>query len=98
MGCFVPDEFIKTPNDQQIRLQIAKEIVEMFKPERITYLSLSAMTAALVIYEAAQTIHDKSAMGSTVATLFGAGGVVAFNLARLLRMFNEVIARVFDPH
>jgi len=93
----VPEnEFVvKTPNDQQARLEIARQIVQMFKPERIIYLSLSAITAAIIVYEAALTIHDKSQIISAGATLFGAGGIVAFNLARLLTMFNVVIAKVF---
>jgi hypothetical protein len=85
------------PSDQQIRLGIAREIVAIFLPERLVYMSLSAVTAALVIYVSFQVIHDSSKQVAAAGTLLGSGGIVAFNLARLLTMFDTVIERVFGP-
>lgn len=77
------------------RVATAKLIVNMFWPERFTYLLLSAGTACLVVFEATQALHDPAKRIATIGSLFGSGGVVAFNLARLLTMFNKVIATVF---
>ena len=95
----MPNEDQLRLTDQQVRLQIARDIVKMFNPERITYLVLSGLTALIVVGECAITVHSKSDMVASGATLFGAGGVIAFNLARLLTMFNIVIEKVFkdDP-
>src|SRR5947209_3088014 len=82
--------------ERQIRLQVARDIVHIFAIERITYLVLSGLTALIVIVECAITVQTKSDMMASGATLFGAGGVIAFNLARLLTMFNTVITKVFE--
>ncbi len=91
----MPNEDPRALTNQQVRLEIARDIVQMFNPERITYLVLSGLTALIVIVECAITVHTKSDMAVSGATLFGAGGVIAFNLARLLTMFNTVIEKVF---
>jgi hypothetical protein len=81
--------------DQQIRMEIARDIVQLFNPERYTYMVLSAVAALIVIVECGIAIHSQSLMSTTGVTLFGSGGVVTFNLGRLLTMFNKVIEKVF---
>jgi hypothetical protein len=85
-------------DEQQVRLEIAKTIVGIFLPERIVYIALSAITAGLVIFMGAQALGNPPIKQSALAALFGSGGVVAFNLARLLTMFNTVIERVFGSN
>ena len=82
-------------SEQQERLETAERIVKLFTMERYMYLALSFLTALIVILETAITVHNHDAMSTLGVTLLGSGGVVAFNLGRLLTMFNTVIDRVF---
>ena len=90
-------------SDEEMRLKVATSIVSIFLPERIAYLTLSGLTAVLVIWQSWQILnspdmlHDSSIRTTALATLLGSGGVVAFNLARLLTMFNSVLLKVFGP-
>jgi hypothetical protein len=81
--------------EQQIRMGIARDIVLLFNPERYTYMILSGLAALIVLVECSIAIKNHSIQTSTGATLFGSGGLVAFNLGRLLTMFNTVIENVF---
>jgi hypothetical protein len=85
-----------TELDEEKRLEIARKIVRIFLPERVVYISLSAISAALVIYVGAQVLQSHEAdKYKSLGMIFGSGGVVAFNLARLLHMFNTIIDKVF---
>jgi hypothetical protein len=84
-------------SDQEIRFELAERIVKLFWPERIVYLGLSGITAIIVIFEVVFSLHNQTLNLSTGWTLLGSGGVVTFNLAQLLRMFNTVILKVFGP-
>ena len=83
-----------TPS-QQDKLDTASKLVKLFWPERFAYLALSVLTAALVIYIGLQVVRDPSASKTSLIPLFGSGGIVAFNIGRLLSMFNKVIKVVF---
>jgi hypothetical protein len=88
----------RPPNelDEEKRLEIARKIVRIFLPERVVYISLSAISAALVIYVGAQVLQSEDpGKYKSLGMIFGSGGVVAFNLARLLHMFNTIIDKVF---
>jgi hypothetical protein len=78
------------------RMESARELVNLFRLERYSYLFLSCLTAAFVIYVGWQAytspIDNKI---PTVVVLFGSGGVVTFNISKLLVMFNKVIDAVF---
>lgn len=81
--------------DSDQRFKTAEQLVKLFWPERFAYLGLSVLTAALVVYIGAQVLRDPSAGKTSLIPLFGSGGVVAFNIGRLLSMFNKVIKVVF---
>jgi hypothetical protein len=78
------------------RAESARAIVKLFSLERYCYLALSLVTAAFILYVGYQAIESPT--GDRVATacaLCGSGGVVTYNIGRLLNMFNRVIDAVF---
>jgi hypothetical protein len=78
------------------RMESAREIVNLFRLERYSYLSLSFLTAAFVVYVGYQAYTDPVANKLATATvLCGSGGLVTFNISRLLYMFNKIIDAVF---
>ena len=78
----------------QNRLDVAKQIVELFRWERFTYLAVSLLTALIVILVGLQARKDNAPI-SDLSLLFGSGGIIAFNVSRLLTMFNTVLGAVF---
>jgi hypothetical protein len=88
----------RPPNelDEERRLEIASKIVRIFLPERVVYISLSTISAVIVIYMGAQLLRSEdSAKYTSLSVMFGSGGVAAYSLARLLHMFNTIIDKVF---
>jgi hypothetical protein len=85
-----------TKESTKDRVESARELVKLFRFERYSYLLLSLFTAVFVIYVGWQAytepVSDKVV---TAVALFGSGGLVAFNISRLLVMFNKVIDAVF---
>ncbi len=74
---------------------MAKQIVELFRWERFTYLFVSLLTALMVVYVGYQTFMKGGTSRSDLVLLFGSGGIIAINVGRLLTMFNKVLANVF---
>jgi hypothetical protein len=78
------------------RVVAARHIVKLFNPERYCFLILSFLTAAFVFYVAVQAyLSPTGNKTGTFMAFFGSGGIVAFNISRLLTMFNRVIDKVF---
>ena len=78
------------------RMESARELVKLFRYERYSYLLLSLVTASFVIYVGWQAIASPiDNKIPTVIALCGSGGIVTFNISRLLVMFNKVIDAVF---
>jgi uncharacterized membrane protein len=91
-----PDKISIRHSYEEKRLKVAREVVDMFFAERVIYLVLSIISAAVVIFTGWQMLQNKpDTRPATLGLLFGTGGVVTFNLARLLTMFNTVIDKVF---
>jgi hypothetical protein len=78
------------------RVESAKAIVKLFSLERYSFFAVSLITAAFVVYVGVQAVlYPAGNKLATLGALFGSGGVVTFNIARLLSMFNKVIDAVF---
>jgi len=77
------------------RQEVVDKIVVRFAVERVVYLILTTLSCiglfVLIIYYIFQgTINVKSAL-----VLFGPTGVIALSVAGVLRMFDQVVKRVF---
>jgi hypothetical protein len=78
------------------RTEAAKELVKLFRLERYSYLFLSCITAIFVIYVGIQAyVNPIDNKVATASVLCGSGGIVTYNISRLLVMFNKVLDAVF---
>jgi hypothetical protein len=85
-----------SPTQTDQRFATAERLVKLFWPERFAYLVLSMLTAAVVVYVGIQVIRDPTQSKTSLIPIFGSGGIVAFNIGRLLSMFNRVLKVVFS--
>jgi hypothetical protein len=79
---------------EQQRYATAEQIVRLFRPERIIYLSLSVVSALLVLYLGCETILQPGDKMTASGFLFGSTGLITFNIGRLLKMFDKVFDAV----
>lgn len=79
------------------RFEVAERIVQLFRWERFSYLGLTFLTACVVIFVGFEAITKPGASLSSASLMFGSAGIVTFNIARLLTMFNVILESVFIP-
>ncbi|HZZ79003.1 MAG TPA: hypothetical protein VFE62_10820 [Gemmataceae bacterium] len=84
-----------TPDDDLAkRLMIAKELLEVFRFERMAYISATLLAVAVLLTLAVILLFRGSwelALG-----MFGASGVIGYSIGQLLRMWNQVLACIFN--
>jgi hypothetical protein len=68
---------------------------QLFRWERFSYLGLTFLTACVVIFVGFEAITKPGASLSSASLMFGSAGIVTFNIARLLTMFNVILESVF---
>lgn len=76
------------------RLTLAERILRIFRIERFTYLTVSVITCAVLIWAGYQMLSQPSARERLVGLMFGSAGVVSLSIARLLMVFNKVFKAV----
>ena len=84
------------PNDdRENRLKVAKELLGVFKLERMAYMATTLLAVAFLLVVATVLLFRESyimALG-----MFGASGVIAYSIGQLLRMWNQVLGIIFGP-
>jgi hypothetical protein len=81
--------------EQKARLELARQIFEMFRWERGVHLLLNALTFALLLVAAGLVIYKQKADKGELALICGSGGLIGFTSNRLLVMWTDVMNRVF---
>lgn len=77
------------------RFAIIKELADVYRPERLTYLvicalSTGALLASIIILLVNQKLDAKLGLG-----LFGSTGVVTASVGLSLKMWNDSLRQVF---
>ena len=85
-----------TPDDdREKRLLVAKELLAVFKMERLAYMTTTLLAVTFLLVIAIILLFRESyimALG-----MFGASGVIAYSIGQLLRMWNQVLVIIFGP-
>jgi hypothetical protein len=81
--------------EQRARLEIARQIYEMFHLERMANLVLNSVAGALLVVAAAFIVHDKAADLKNLSLVCGSGGLLGVTSGRLLKMWADVMRVVF---
>jgi hypothetical protein len=84
------------PEDEQTRrLRLAKELLGVFKMERIAYL-VTTLIAIVFLLSAAIILMSKESYVMALG-MFGASGVIAYTIGRVLQMWNQMVNIIFGP-
>jgi hypothetical protein len=82
-------------DERERRLLVAKELLTVFKMERLAYMAATLLAVTFLLVVATILLYRESyvmALG-----MFGSSGVIAYSIGQLLRMWNQVLAVIFGP-
>ena len=80
------------------RLQSIKQLLDMFRLERVVYLAVTLISVSVLLTCAITLLLRKEAPSPYAAVfgLFGASGGITYSTGRLLRMWSDAI-RILNP-
>ena len=91
-----PPKIVQAPhNDLGERLVAVERITELFKLERIVYLSVTVLALAMLLASASVLIWKGSAGRIELSMLFGSSGLITYSCGRVLLMWNRALSIVF---
>lgn len=83
------------PEDERITRTVnaIKELVQLFKMERIVYLGITFVSVSILIVTAISLIIRSNTQDNTIEliALFGSSGAIAYSTGRLLHMWSEAM-------
>jgi len=77
------------------RLKVAKELLAVFRMERIAYL-VTTLAAVLFLLVVATILVFKESYVLSLG-MFAASGVITYSIGRLLHMWNQILTVIFGP-
>jgi hypothetical protein len=88
------------PEEKKDRVQqtvnAIKELVALFKTERLVYLGITLISVSVLIVTAITLLLKSESQENTIAImgLFGSSGGIVYSTGRLLRMWSEAMQLV----
>jgi hypothetical protein len=79
------------------RINAVKELMKMFKPERMVHLTVTTMSLAALMTCTVTAILKGKAEAPFLVLMFGSSGVITYTASRLLQMWNQALQITFDP-
>lgn len=73
------------------KMQAVKELVEVFKMERLVHLVTTTVSLLMLFGSAASLMYERKADISELTMLFGASGLITYSANRLLRMWDQAL-------
>ena len=75
-----------------------RELVGLFRVERITYLCISVASVIILLVAAIGLLYKGEGTDDTLAVmgLFGSGGGIAFSTGRLLKMYSDAVKMIMN--
>lgn len=83
-----------TRPEMEQRLIAAERILRIFMPERIGYLLVSIVSCVTLFVVIWRLINAGTAGSTELALMFGSTGLITISSARVIKMFNDVLAAV----
>jgi hypothetical protein len=75
--------------DLKQRLDVARQLLELFKPERVVYLAVTILALVILITSAIVMLSKDNSVITTTG-LFGSSGAIAFTTGRVLLMWDRM--------
>src|SRR5437867_1024315 len=93
-----PRQTPKLPSteSQSDRLRTIRQLLDMFRMERIVYLVVTLVSVTALLTCAVMLLIKREAPYAAMFGLFGASGGITYSTGRLLRMWSDAI-RILDP-
>jgi hypothetical protein len=73
------------------RMDAVERLTNLFRMERIVYLTITTMSLAILLTSAAVLLINKSAGTVELTGLFGSSGLITYSTGRLLAMWNQAL-------
>lgn len=83
------------PETLSDRVAAAKEIVRVFRAERMTYMLISLLAVGMLFTILWKQFTASDLSAAQLLAYFGSSGLIAVSAGRVLYMFNLVVKRVF---
>lgn len=78
-------------DDIKQRMEVVKELTNLFKFERMVYLSVTVLSLIMLIGSALSLMIKDQAGAAELTMLFGSSGLITYSAGRLLFMWNEAL-------
>lgn len=82
------------PDNLENRLKVVKQLTDLFKFERMVYLSVSLISLIMLLGSALSLMIRGQAGTAELTMLFGSSGLITYSSGRLLYMWNEALRRI----
>jgi len=83
-------------NDMDKRVSAIRQLLDVFKIERVVYLTVTIISLVMLLSSAGIVIYKGTAGPLEITGLFGSAGAITYTAGRLLRMWSEAL-RVLYP-
>lgn len=74
----------------QDRLSAVRELMRLFRAERIAYLIAAVASVAMIFYFGTQILSRDTSTSSLIA-IAGSGGLISIGMGRLLTMWTQAL-------
>ena len=81
-----------TTAPQQETLEAIRQLLDMFKMERLVYLAVTLLSVVVLLTCAMILLWKRTAAPAEIIGLFGSSGGIAYSTGRLLKMWDTAIA------
>ncbi len=89
---------MSSDDDFDKRLAAVKQLLDLFRFERFTYLAVNILALIMLLASAAALLLRPAASGvslyTVITALFGSSGLITFSIGRLLHMWDQAIDMV----
>ena len=85
-------------DDLKARMEVVKELTNLFRFERAVYLGVSIISLVMLIGSALSLLWKGQAGAAELMMLFGSSGLITYSTGRLLFMWNEALRRLIPSN
>ena len=82
------------PSELEKRLKVVERLTQLFKFERMVYLSVTILSLLIMLGCALVLLYREGTTIEVLSPLFGSSGLITYSTSKLLRMWDEAIKRI----
>ena len=82
------------PGELEERLQVVKQLTELFRFERLVYLWVNIISLIVLVGSSVFLLIKEGVSEAVLVPFLGSSGLITFATGRLLRMWDEALKRI----